>query len=40
MAEQANHLTRSRISDARKAADLADLLQHRMIHGKPRNEPA
>jgi len=32
MAEQANHLTRNRVSDERKAADLADLLQPRMIH--------
>lgn len=40
MADQANHLTRNRVSDERKAADLADLLQHWMIHGQPRNEPA
>jgi len=35
IAEKANHLARSRTSDERKAADLAGLLQHWMIHGKP-----
>jgi len=33
--EKADHLARSRTSDERKAADLAGLLQHWMIHGKP-----
>jgi hypothetical protein len=35
IADKANHLARSRTSDERKAADLAGLLQHWMIHGKP-----
>jgi hypothetical protein len=39
IAEKANHLARSRTSDERKAADLAGLLQHWMLHGKPRKEP-
>ncbi len=39
IAEKANHLARSRTSDERKATDLAGLLQHWMIHGKPRREP-
>jgi len=39
MAEKANHLARSRTSDERKAADLAGLLEHWMIHGKPSREP-
>jgi hypothetical protein len=38
IAEKANHLARSRTSDERKAADLAGLLQHWLIHGKPRRE--
>ena len=38
-AEQANHLARSRTSDEKKVADVAGLLQHWMIHGKPRKEP-
>jgi len=37
IAEKANHLARSRTSDESKAADLAGLLQHWMIHGKPQN---
>jgi hypothetical protein len=32
------HLARSRTSDERKAADLAGLLQHWMVHGKPHRE--
>jgi hypothetical protein len=36
--ERANHLARSRTSDERKAADLAGLLEHWLIHGKPRRE--
>jgi len=39
IAEKSNHLARSRTSDERKAADVAGLLQHWMIHGKPRKEP-
>ena len=39
IAEKADHLARSRTSDERKAADLAGLLQHWMIHGKPRRDP-
>lgn len=39
IADKANHLARSRTNDERKAADLAGLLQHWMIHGKPRREP-
>jgi hypothetical protein len=35
VAEKANHLARSRTSDERKATDLAGLLQHWMLHGKP-----
>ena len=38
MAAKASHLARSRISDERKATDLAGLLRHWMIHGKPRRE--
>jgi|GEM_PF-206230 len=38
IADKANHLARSRSSDERKATDLAGLLQHWMIHGKPRKE--
>lgn len=38
IAEKANHLARSRTSDERKATDLGGLLQHWMIHGKPRRE--
>jgi hypothetical protein len=37
-ADKASHLARSRISDERKATDLAGLLRHWMIHGKPRRE--
>ncbi len=37
--DKADHLARSRTSDERKAADLAGLLKHWMIHGKPRKEP-
>lgn len=37
--ERANHFAHSRTSDERKAADLAGLLQHWMIHGRPRKEP-
>jgi len=39
MADQANHLARSRTSDEKRVADAAGLLQHWMIHGKPRTEP-
>lgn len=39
IAAKANHLAHSRTSDERKAADLSGLLQHWMIHGKPRREP-
>jgi len=39
IADKANHLARSRSSDERKAADQAGLLQHWMIHGKPRKGP-
>ena len=39
IAEEANHLARNRTSDERKAADLAGLLRHWMIHGKPRRDP-
>ncbi len=39
IADQAHRLANSRISDERKAADLAGLLQHWMIHGKPRKQP-
>ncbi|HWY76745.1 MAG TPA: hypothetical protein VN281_14075 [Verrucomicrobiae bacterium] len=35
--EKTNHLARSRTSDERKAADVAGLLRHWMIHGKPLN---
>jgi len=37
LAEKANHLARSRTSDERKATDLAGLLQHWMLHGKPKH---
>jgi hypothetical protein len=37
--EKVDHLARSRSSDERKIADLAGLLQHWMIHGKPRKIP-
>ena len=36
--EKANHLARSRTNDERKAADLAGLLRHCMIHDKPHKE--
>jgi hypothetical protein len=39
IAGKANHLARSRTSDERKAADLAGLLQHWMIHGRPQEWP-
>ena len=39
IADKANHLARSRTSDERKAADLANLLQHWMTHGKPTKTP-
>jgi hypothetical protein len=39
IAAKANHLARSRTSDERKAADLAGLLQHWMIQGKPQTRP-
>ena len=35
MVSQANHLAGSRTSDEKKMADVAGLLQHWMIHGKP-----
>ncbi len=35
IAEKTNHLARSRTSDERKVADVAGLLRHWMIHGKP-----
>ena len=35
IAEKADHLAQSRTSDERKAADVAGLLRHWMIHGKP-----
>ncbi len=35
ISDKAIHLAHSRTSDARKASDLAGLLQHWMIHGKP-----
>jgi hypothetical protein len=35
LSEKANHLAHSRTTDERKAADIAGLLQHWMIHGKP-----
>ncbi len=38
IAEKANHLARSRTSDERKISDLSGLLQHWLIHGKPRKE--
>jgi len=38
LAEKANHLARSRTSDERKATDLAGLLQHWMLHGKPKHK--
>jgi hypothetical protein len=37
--EKANHLAASRTSDGRKISDVSGLLQHWMIHGKPRREP-
>ncbi|MBI4662499.1 MAG: N-6 DNA methylase [Verrucomicrobia bacterium] len=37
--ERANHLARSRTSDERRATDLAGLLQHWMIYGKPTKSP-
>lgn len=36
IAGKASHLSHSRTSDERKAGDVAGLLQHWMIHGKPR----
>ncbi|MGO8699336.1 MAG: class I SAM-dependent DNA methyltransferase [Limisphaerales bacterium] len=38
IAERASHLARSRSSDEHKAADLAGLLRHWMIHGRPRKQ--
>jgi hypothetical protein len=38
LAGKANHLARSRTSDERKATDLAGLLQHWMLHGKPEHK--
>ncbi|MBI2927996.1 MAG: Eco57I restriction-modification methylase domain-containing protein, partial [Verrucomicrobia bacterium] len=35
----ADHLARSRTSDERKISDVSGLLQHWLIHGKPRREP-
>ena len=39
IAEKANHLARSRTSDERRISDVAGLLQHWLVHGKPRREP-
>jgi len=39
LAEKATHLAGIRSSDEAKIEDLARLLQHWMIHGKPRREP-
>lgn len=39
ISEKAIHLAHSRTTDERKAADLAGLLQHWMIHGKPTRTP-
>jgi hypothetical protein len=38
LVEKANHLAASRTSDDRKISDVSGLLQHWMIHGKPRKE--
>jgi hypothetical protein len=38
LAEKANHLARSRTNDERKVADLAGLLQHWMLYGKPKGK--
>jgi hypothetical protein len=38
LVENANHLAASRTSDDRKISDVSGLLQHWMIHGKPRKE--
>jgi methylase of polypeptide subunit release factors len=37
---KAGHLAQSRAGDERKAADVAGLLRHWMIHGKPHKEPS
>jgi hypothetical protein len=37
--EKSNHLALCRTNDGRKAVDLAGLLQHWMIHGKPTKLP-
>lgn len=37
--EKSNHLALSRTNDERKTVDLAGLLQHWMIHGKPTKLP-
>lgn len=39
LTDKANHLARSRTGDERKAEELANLVLHWMIHGKPRREP-
>jgi hypothetical protein len=36
--DQANHLARSRSSDERKAEDVAGLLRHWTVFGKPHRE--
>ncbi len=40
LTEKANHLARSRTSDERKATDLAGLLYHWMLHGRPKHKTA
>jgi DNA topoisomerase IA len=37
---KAGHLAQSRAGDERKAADVAGLLRHWMIHGQPHKEPS
>jgi hypothetical protein len=38
LVEKANHLAASRTSDDRKISDVSGLLQHWMIHGKPKRK--
>jgi hypothetical protein len=39
LTERAERLARSRTSDEKKVADVAELLRHWLIHGKPKPEP-
>jgi hypothetical protein len=38
LVEKANHLAASRTSDDRKISDVSGLLQHWMVHGKPKRK--